>query len=264
MASPSERRESSPRRLLVVALIAPLLIVAACLALSSISSADVPAGAHVATAARCKAKAKAARSASAKRCKMAKKKSKKGKHAKSKTTKTTSGKTSKPSSGSAPSSQPTMSPSPANLTPAERKLFEAVNEERAEQGVAALSTSAPLQAISEKRAHEMAEMESDYAGHDVYVDIENAGLCTKSQREISGVELSQAGREAEERLEQEHLHGRPLLQPFAFPALAASSLLSSEEEEAEIPLEAKWVVLGVGVVESGSYSYFTEDFAEPC
>ncbi len=128
----------------------------------------------------------------------------------------------------------------------------------------ALSTSAPLQAISEKRAHEMAEMNSDYAGHDVYVDIKNAGLCTKSQREISGVGISQAGREAEERLEQEHLHGRALAQPAAFAALGANSMLTPEEEEFEIPIEAKWVVLGVGVVESGSSSYYAEDFAEPC
>jgi hypothetical protein len=183
---------------------------------------------------------------------------------KGKATKPKPGKTTTPTSGKSPSSQPTVSPSPANLTPAERGLFEAVNKERAEHGVAALSTSAPLQAISEKRAHEMAEMNSDYAGHDVYVDIKNAGLCTKSQREISGVGLSQAGREAEERLEQEHLHGHALVQPAAFPALVANSMLTPEEEAALIPIEAKWVVLGVGVVESGSSSYWVEDFAEPC
>ncbi len=197
----------------------------------------------------------------AERCKATKRKHK---HHKGKTTKPKPGKTTTPSSGKSPSSQPTVDPSPANLTPPERALFDAVNKERAEHGVAALATSAPLQAISEKRAHEMAEMNSDYAGHDVYVDIKNAALCTKSQREISGVGISQAGREAEERLEQEHLHGHALLQRTAFPALAANSLLTPEEEEIQIPIEAKWVVLGVGVVESGSSSYYAEDFAEPC
>jgi hypothetical protein len=199
-----------------------------------------------------------------KRCKATKKKHKRRKRT---ATKPKPRKTTTPSHGKSPASQPTVNPSPANLTPAERALFEAVNKERAEHGVAALSTSAPLQAISEKRAHEMAEMNSDYAGHDVYVDIKNAGLCTKSQREISGVGISQAGKEAEEshkREIEEHLHGLALVHAVAFPALAANSLLTPEEEEIQIPIEAKWVVLGVGVVESGSFSYYTEDFAEPC
>ena len=235
------------------------------LAFASLFAPNVSSAQPVASAARKANKAKChkgkAHSKRVKRCAVRKKKHG---HRKGKGTKPKPGKTTTPSSGNAPSSRPTVDPSPADLTPAERALFEAVNKERAEHGVASLSTSAPLQAISEKRAHEMAEMNSDYAGHDVYVDIKNAGLCTKSQREISGVGISQAGKEAEERLEQEHLHGHALVQPAAFHALAANSLLTPEEEAIQIPIEAKWVVLGVGVVESGSSSYYTEDFAEPC
>ena len=226
----------------------------------ALSAAPAASAAREAHARTCTDKGKS-HSSHAKRCEATKKKRK---HHKRKRTKPKPGKTTMPSSGKSPSTQPTVDPSHANLTPAEQALFDAVNKERAEHGVAALSTSAPLEAISEKRAHEMAEMNSDYAGHDVSVDIKNAGLCTKSQREISGLLLSQAGQESEERLKQEHLHGRGLAGPAVFSALAANSMLTPEEEEIYIPIEAKWVVLGVGVVESGSYSYYTEDFAEPC
>ena len=161
-----------------------------------------------------------------------------------------------PPAANPPSSQPTVSPSPVTLTPAELESFDAINKQRAEHGVGALSTSAPLQAIAEKRVREMAEQQSDYAGHDVYVDLKDAGLCTRSQREISGVDISRAALEEQEKEEREHLP-HPL-------AMAALDREEEEQKALEIPTEAKWTVLAVAILEVGSQAYYVEDFAQGC
>jgi uncharacterized protein YkwD len=142
-----------------------------------------------------------------------------------------------PTSGKAPFSKPTVTPSPANLTPVELEVLETLNEDRAEHGLGALSTSAPLQAISEQRAQEMAEQLSDYAGHDLSVELGNAGLCTTGQSELSGTsDQTEATADEEEEL----------------------------QKALEVPLEARWTVVGVAVLEAGGVYYVVEDFAAPC
>jgi hypothetical protein len=198
---------------------------------------------------------------------------KKHKHpaAKGKTTTPGTGKTTKPSSGGG-SSKPTLTASAVSLTPEERALFESVNKERAEHGVASLSTSAQLQPISEARAKQTAE---EYASKgatsidDVRVAIEDAGYCVTSQREIESGGPSRAEKELEERRSRE-LKERGLLAGGFAPAFAeiADSEETIEERDAEeeerIPVEPQWTLLGVGIAEAGTVAVELEDFVEPC
>jgi hypothetical protein len=132
-------------------------------------------------------------------------------------------------------------------------------------GVKALSTSSVLQAIAEKRAHEMAVQETDYAGHDVVVDLKDAGICTRAQREISGAGVSASAREKEEaerRALIEKVTGHPL-------ASASAAAMPDEEEEAleqipKIRVDPAYTVIGVAVVIQGTAEYYVEDFATPC
>jgi len=116
----------------------------------------------------------------------------------------------------------------AVLTPPERQDFDAVNADRATAGVGPLQTSAALQAIANKRATLMAQMNSDYAGYDVVQDIKAAGLCATAQMEI-----------------EDQLQGGGGSYP-------------------EIELNPKWTVFAVAIVTNAVGTYEVEDYAEPC
>ena len=223
----------------------------------------------------CHAKRKA-HSKHAKGCK--KRKKRKRRHMSTGTT-TTPGTTTKPGSGSG-ASKPTLSASAVSLTPEERALFESVNKNRAEHGVAALSASAQLQPISEARAKQTAE---EYAAKgstsidDIRVAIEDAGYCVTSQREIESGGPSRAEKELEEEREKhEPPHeilprapGRLALPDIASPGVLASlnpneTIEEQEiEEEERIPVEPQWTLLGVGTAEAGTVAVELEDFVEP-
>jgi hypothetical protein len=170
-----------------------------------------------------------------------------------------------------PAGQPTVTPGPVSLTQMEREALESINRERAEHGVRTLSTSPSLQAISDRRVQEMAAMHADYAGHDVYLDIKAAGLCTRADREISGVGVSQ---KAQEEAIQKKLSERPdqLATVRGLPLLGAAGpraveALGQEEEariEEEIPVDPRWDVLAVAEQESEGGVYYVEDYAEGC
>ncbi|HUB36682.1 MAG TPA: CAP domain-containing protein [Solirubrobacteraceae bacterium] len=129
-----------------------------------------------------------------------------------------------------------------NLTPPEREDFEGINRLRARVGVAAVSTSAVLQAIAEKRAREMAEKQEAWAGHDVYLDLKAAGICTRSQREVSG--------------------SGNLYEMGSGPGEGNGEAL--ETEIYEIQTGPKFTVLGDAVVTNATGTYAVEDFAQPC
>ncbi|HTU77260.1 MAG TPA: hypothetical protein VMF09_00715 [Solirubrobacteraceae bacterium] len=265
------------RRLLCLALtlfsLAVLLLPAA---LSAAPVASARGTAHSAKKKRkpkCHAKGKA-HSKHAKSCK------KKRHTSAGKTTKPSTGKTTTPSSGSGPP-KPTLTASAVSLTPEERALFESVNKERGEHGVAALSTSAQLQPISEARAKQTAQeyaTKESTSVDDIRVAIEDAGYCVTSQREIESGGPSRAEKELEESRKlgepgsdiAPRATGRLALPGVATPAFAAS-LDSDEtieeqeiEEEERIPLESQWTLLGVAVAEAGAVAVELEDFVEPC
>ena len=167
------------------------------------------------------------------------------------------------------------------MTTEERALFESVNKQRSEHGVASLSTSAQLQPISEARAKQTAE---EYATKqstsidDIRVAIEHAGYCVTSQREIESGGPSRGQKELEEQHKQHEpsddivarAPGSFALDGFATSALMAS-LNSDEtieeqeiEEEERIPVEPEWTLLGVGIAEAGAVAVELEDFVEPC
>jgi hypothetical protein len=72
----------------------------------------------------------------------------------------------------------------AKMTRAERQDFDLVNADRAMARVGPVSSAAVLQKIANKRVREMAARHSDYAGHDVSVDLKRADLCFKKSMEI--------------------------------------------------------------------------------
>ena len=263
------------RRIVQVALL--LVLMAACAGLAS----PAPAGATP----RGKCHARAARAAHVKRCKAAKRKAKRHrKHARPKAKKRPgAGNTSKPGSGGSPSAQRTLSASAANLTSEERAAFEAVNRERSAHGVAALSTSSELQAISEERAKKTVEQLASTGTvsiEDIRVAIQDAGYCVTSQREIESGGPSSAAlqeREEDERRLHELLESQEgeLLSAAPFSAgsstAAPASVESSEtteeheiKEEEDIPLEPQWTLLGVASAEAGAWAVTLEDFVEPC
>jgi len=194
-------------------------------------------------------------------------------------TTTTPGTTTKPGSGSG-ASKPTLSASAVSLTPEERALFESVNKNRAEHGVAALSASAQLQPISEARAKQTVEEYSTKQStsiDDIRVAIEQAGYCVTSQREIENGGPSRAQQEAEQHRPRElgeHIVARaPANAAFAglLGSGLAATLNSNEtieeqaiEEEEKIPVESQWTLLGVATAEAGAYAVELEDFVEPC
>jgi hypothetical protein len=73
---------------------------------------------------------------------------------------------------------------PAVLSSAERSDFDQVNVDRLESRVGFLKSSAVLEAIANKRVHQMALRHSDYAGYDVRVNLRQEKLCVKGAREI--------------------------------------------------------------------------------
>jgi hypothetical protein len=152
-----------------------------------------------------------------------------------------------------------------SLSPAELEIFNQLNQERVASGVKALFTSPVLQAVAEKRAHEMAALQTDYAGHDVVVDLKNAGICTRAQREISGVGVSAGA------LEKEEAERRALVEKVTgHPIASASSAAMPDEEEAaleqipKIRVDPAYTVIGVAVVTREAQEYYVEDFAKPC
>jgi len=232
--------------------------------------------------AKCPAKSKS----HAKQAKPAKKcpsKHKRGKRKKAEPKKTTS--------GGSPSSQRTLTASAVSLKPEEQTIFEAVNRKRSEHGVAALATSAELQAIAEARAKQTVEelaTKGAVSIDDVRVSIEDAGYCATSQREVENGGQSRAASQEQE--EKQHkveeltkhplppageaqsvtLHGMPLV--AGLPSIALATSIDSNEtieereiaEEEAIPLEAKWKLLAVATAEAGAWAVELEDFAEPC
>src|ERR1700683_1102270 len=68
---------------------------------------------------------------------------------------------------------------PAILSSAERSDFDQVNVDRLEARVGLLKSSAVLEAIANKRVHQMALRHSDYAGYDVRVNLRQEKLCVK-------------------------------------------------------------------------------------
>jgi len=156
----------------------------------------------------------------------------------------------------------TTAPSAVNLSAAELALFNELNQERVASGVKALSTSSVLQAIAEKRVHEMAAQETDYAGHDVVVDLKEAGICTRAQREISGIGIAPGTREKEE------AERRALIEKVTGHPVASTASVPDEEEEEElipkIRVDPAYTVIGVAVVVQGTAEYYVEDFATPC
>lgn len=72
----------------------------------------------------------------------------------------------------------------AKMTRAERRDFDLVNADRAMGRVGPVSSAAVLQKIANKRVREMAARHSDYAGHDISVDLERAHLCFQKSMEI--------------------------------------------------------------------------------
>jgi len=222
---------------------------------------------------KCHARNGKAASKRAEGCKKEKRRKKKRRHpaGKDKTTKPGTGTTTNPAPDSG-SSKPMMTASAVSLTAQERALFEAVNKERTEHALAALSTSSQLQPISEARAKQTAE---EYAAKgassidDVRVAIEDAGYCVTSQREIESGGESRAVKEEEERRLREYKEHGPLAAGFApaFAALADSAETTEEQEieaEERIPIEPQWTLLGVGVAEAGTVAVELEDFVEPC
>jgi Cysteine-rich secretory protein family len=191
------------------------------------------------------------------------------------------GRATKPGAHAPSSSKRPLRAGPVNLTPAERKVFEEVNSARAEHKVPAVTTSPDLQTIAEKRSREMAAHESDYAGYDVFIDLREAGFCTKGQREISELGISQAGQEHAEQGECEVRHvcpggksvasadltALPRRRRAAFARHRARAAMTFQEEQQkalEIPFEAKWSLVAIAIAEAGSKAYFVEDFAQPC
>jgi len=142
----------------------------------------------------------------------------------------------KPKPKPTPTPPPATSPSKganwgiggAALTPAERQDFDAVNADRAMAAVGPLQTSSALEAIANKRATLMAQMNSDYAGYDVVQDIKAAGLCATAQMEI-----------------EDQLQGGGGSYP-------------------EIELNPEWTVFAVAIVTNAVGTYEVEDYAEPC
>ena len=129
------------------------------------------------------------------------------------------------------------------LTPAERSDLQGLNSRRAQAGVAPLSTSPELQAISERRTHEMAEHDADYAGHDVAVDIKDGGYCTEGEREISGF-------------------GDELYELGSGPGEG-----NGEQFEVlyyEIETNPKFKLVGDAILETSNGTFAVEDYAAPC
>ncbi len=147
-----------------------------------------------------------------------------------------------PASNGEPSSHTLLAGS-VELTPAERSDVEDLNERRRRAGVPALVTSPQLQAISEARTREMAQLNAGYAGHDVAVDIKAAGYCVRAQREISGLgsELATVGAGPGEGNEQQE-----------------------EVEFYEIETNPTYKLLGDSILETPTGTYAVEDFATPC
>lgn len=142
-------------------------------------------------------------------------------------------------------SERTVSPGAVGLSGPEREAFETINKERAEHQLKALSTSPALQAIAEKRAREMAASHSDYAGHDVYLDLKASGICTLAEREVSGLGVS----------------AKAAARPSAQAAISQEGEAQIEEQ---IPVDPRWSVLAPAVFESAGEIYYVEDYAEGC
>ncbi len=161
----------------------------------------------------------------------------------------------------------TTSPSPVNLSPAELEEFDALNRERAAVKVPALSTSAVLQAIAEKRAREMAAAHADYAGHDVVVDLKDERICTRAQREISSVTTSLQATAKAEAERDEIIEKIRRGEPAALRGSGPYATIASAGEEEEIPkirVDPTYKVVGVAILEAEGELYSVEDFAEPC
>ena len=241
-------QRSRNRRRLILALVCVQLSLLAALPLGSTSASAHP-GAGASKISKSKCEKKKSHSKHAKACKPKPKPRK------------------KPTSGSGKPAEPTTSPGPVNLTPAEQEAVDTLNDERSAAHVAALASSPVLQAIAEKRVHEMAAMHTDYAGHDVVVDLKDEHICTRAQREISGVSSSPVAapmnREKERQEIVENLeHGARAAEPMATPAVSGS--MSEEEIELQIPIDPTYKVVGVAILEAGGEIYRVEDFAEPC
>jgi hypothetical protein len=117
---------------------------------------------------------------------------------------------------------------PAILSSAERSDFDQVNVDRLESRVGLLKSSAVLEAIANKRVHQMARRHSDYAGYDIRVNLRQEKLCVKGGREI-----------------EDQLQGGG----GSYPS---------------IELNPRWTVFAVAIYSDPSGTYTVEDYAAPC
>jgi hypothetical protein len=241
------QRSHDRRRLILALVCVQLSLVAAPLVASTSASAHPSAGASRTSKSKCEKKK--SHSKNAKACKSKPKRHK------------------KPTSVSGKPAEKTTSPGPVNLTPAEQEAFNTLNQERAAAHVEPLATSPVLQAIAEKRVHEMAAMHADYAGHDVVVDLKDEPVCTRAQREISGISSSPVAAPMNREKERQEIiekleHGARMADLRARPPI--SEQMSEEEIELTIPIDPTYKVVGVAILEAGEEIFRVEDFAEPC
>jgi hypothetical protein len=118
---------------------------------------------------------------------------------------------------------------PAVLSSAERSDFDQVNVDRLESRVGLLKSSAVLEAIANKRVHQMARRHSDYAGYDIRVNLRQEKLCVKGGREIE--DQLQGGGGA------------------SYPS---------------IELNPRWTVFAAAIYSDPSGTYTVEDYVAPC